>query len=187
MLVGEPGAIVHDDEMFVYFSAVGARVGGKPAQDQTIGLAKTSDGEHFSASFKVLAQSSLYPAADGFAGYSTPAAFQLDGRIHLLYDVVLSRPDTHPEWQQVALHHAVSSTGGQGGFVQDDRPILTRYDMPWTSGEVLAPTALVEDGQIKMWFAGHVAVSALGPLVRRDFAGPEFGIGYATRSASFFR
>ena len=186
VLVGEPGAIVHGDEIMVYFTALASRAGGSPPQDQTIGLATTRDGEHFSAQQKVLAQNELYPAQQGFAGYSTPSPFELDGKIHLLFDVVLSRKDQSPEWQQVALHHAVSATDGRGGFVQDAMPIFTRNSFAWTHGEVIGPSALVDGGQVKMWFGGHVPVRDLGPLIRRGFSGDEFGINFASRPVADF-
>jgi hypothetical protein len=184
-LVGEPGAVVLGDEMLVYFSAVGARPDGFPPQVQTIGLARTSDGERFSAPVRVLSQSALYPPSAGFAGYSTPAALLLNGKVHLFYDVALYRRDGDPDWQQVALHHAVSADG-EHGFVQDSRPIFTRDDFRWTSGEILAPSPLVDRGAVRMWFAGHVRRDQLGPLIGRGVAGPEFGIGHASRPVAGF-
>lgn len=183
-LVAEPGAIVRGNQIFVYFNATGARTGGKPPQDQSIGLVRTEDGENFSAPVRVLTQSPLFPADKGFTGYSTPAAAEINGRVHLFYDVALFQKGGNPEWQQVALHHAVSTGDGQGDFVQDQQPIFTRNDFSWTAGEILAPAVLAEDGQVKLWFAGHVRVRDLGPLIRRGIAGGEFGIGFATRPAA---
>jgi hypothetical protein len=187
VLVGEPGAIVRGDEIFVYFSAVGARAGGQPPQDQTIGLAKTRDGEHFGPSTRVLVQAPVYPPEKGFAGYSTPSPFELDGKVHLLFDVVLNLRGGNPDWQQVALHHAVSRTDGQSDFVQDDKPIFTRNSFPWTLGEVIGPSALVDGGKVKIWFGGHVPVSHLGPLIKRGYAGTEFGINFAEKDVAAFR
>ena len=181
ILVGEPGAIVRDDRIFVYFSALGARPGGQPPQLQTIGLAKTADGTTFGPAVMVLGQNATYPPEKGFAGYSTPAAFEIGGRLHLVYDVALYRRNADPEWQQVALHHAVSTRDGETDFVQDAAPWLTREDFSWTSGEILAPVVLVDGATLRLWFAGHVRKSELGPLIRRGFSGGEFGIGYATR------
>ena len=186
VLVGEPGAIVRGDQIFVYFSAVAARASGVPPQDQTIGLATTVDGEHFGPATRVLAQASTYAPEVGFAGYSTPSPFELDGKVHLLVDVVLSRRDQHPEWQQVALHHAYSTTDGRGSFLQDDKPIFTRNSFPWTNGEVIGPSALVDEGMVKIWFGGHVPVSQLGPLVRRDYKGSEFGINFVQKPVAAF-
>jgi hypothetical protein len=184
--VGEPGAIVRGDQIFVYFCATAARASGRPPQEQTIGLAKTTDGEHFTTPVKVLAQSALYPPEKGFAGYSTPAPFELNGKVHLLYDVALYQAAAHPNWQEVAIHHAVSRTGGEGDFIQDDKPIFTRNDFSLATGGIGAPAALVDGGEVKMWFGGHVPVSALWPLVLRDFSGEEFGIYYASRRAADF-
>lgn len=184
-LVGEPGALVVGDELFVYFSAVGARPGGQPPQIQTIGLARSIDGERFSLPTQVLAQAPLYAPQKGYAGYSTPAPFILKDRVHLLFDVARHQAGANPEWSQVALHHAVSNDGGLS-FAQDDKPIFGRGDFPWASGEILAPAVLVQGDEVKMWFAGHVRREDLAPLIRRGFKGPEFGIGLATRKTSEF-
>lgn len=186
-LVGEPGAIVRNDRILVYFSAVGARPGGQPPQLQSIGLAETSDGTTFEPATKVLEQSATYPPDRGFVGYSTPAPFELGGHIHLVYDVALYRKNGDPDWQQVALHHAVSTGDGETNFVQDTAPWLTREDLPWTSGEILAPMVLVDGVTLHLWFAGHVRRSELGPMIRRGVSGAEFGIGYATRPVSDLR
>jgi hypothetical protein len=186
VLVGEPGAIVRGDEIFVYFSAVAARASGVPPPEQTIGLAKTRDGEHFGPAKKVLSQSTLYPPELGFAGYSTPSAFELDGRVHLLYDVAVSIAGGHPDWQQVAIHHAVSTSDGQGDFVQDDKPIVTRNSQVWTQGEVIGPAALIDEGKIKIWFGGHAPISRFGPLVQRGYKGNEFGINYLEKDLDAF-
>lgn len=186
-MVGEPGAIVRGDDIFVYFSAIGARASGQPPQDQSIGLATTKDGEHFGQQKRVVVQAPIYPPEKGFAGYSTPSPFELNGRVHLLYDVALSIKGGNPEWQQVALHHAVSTTDGRGDFVQDELPIFTRNSFPWTMGEIIGPSALVDDGKVKIWFGGHVPVSQLGPLIARGFSGSEFGINYAEKPVAAFQ
>lgn len=186
-LVGEPGAIVQGDSIFVYFSAVGARVGGVPEQDQSIGLAITKDGEHFGPQKRVLVQAPIYPPEKGFAGYSTPSPFELNGRVHLLFDVVTSIKGNNPDWQQVALHHAYSTTDGTGDFVQDALPIFTRNSFPWTQGEIIGPSALVDDGKVKIWFGGHVTIGNLGPLIRRGYSGNEFGINYAEKDVAAFK
>ncbi len=184
-LVGEPGAIVHDDRIYVYFSAAGARPGGQPPILQTIGVAKTSDGTTFGPPVKALEQNATYPPERGFVGYSTPAAFELGGKIHLVFDV--ARKGVDPDWQQVAIQHAVSLRDSLTDFVQDKAPWLTREDFPWTSGEILAPVVLIDGSTLRLWFAGHVRRPELAPLIRRGISGPEFGIGYATRPASDLR
>jgi hypothetical protein len=177
-LVGEPGAVVLDDRLLIYFSAVGAREGGGPPL-QSIGLISSEDGAHFSAPRQVLQQGPLYPAAKGFAGYSSPAALARDGGIDLFYSVVHVRKGGDPEWQQVAIQHARSATG-LPPFREDKAPVLTRESTDWTDGEILAPGPLLDGDQVKLWFGGHVAVGRLAPLLQRGTKGPEFGIGLAT-------
>lgn len=183
-LVGEPGALVYDKKVHVYFSAVGARPGGNPPQLQTIAVAVSEDGTNFGPQRSVLGQIDLYSPATGFVGYSTPAALLHNGRIHLFYDVAHFWKGRDPEWQQVALHHAVSSDGGQT-FVQDPGPILTRDQFDWTQGEILAPSVIVDGNLVKMWFGGHVRNKDLAPLILRGFKGREFGVGYATAPVSW--
>jgi len=185
-IVSEPGAIVRGNQIFVYFCATGGRASGHPPQLQAIGLAKTQDGKHFSPPVSVLGQSPLYPPEQGYTGYSTPSAFELNGKIHLVYDVAQYKDDADPNWQQVALQHAVSPDG-ETNFVQDQKPIFTRGDFSWAGGEVIGPSALVDGGEVKLWFAGHVPVNELGRLIQNNFSGEDFGIGYAVRSLSDFR
>jgi hypothetical protein len=184
-LVAEPGAVVVGDRLLVYFSAVGGRASGAPPQMQTIGAVRSTDGVTFSAPVQVLAQGPLYPATLGYAGYSSPAATVANGRVQLFYSVAHYTKGGDPEWQQVAIEHA-SSADGLTGFAEDAAPILTRDSTGWTSGEVLAPAPLVDGGTLKLWFAGHVRNRDLGPLIARGVAGPEFGIGLATRDLSDF-
>ena len=177
-LVAEPGAVVFDDKILLYFSAIGARAGGTPPQDQTIGLATSVNGKHFTPPRKVLAQCAAYPAERGYVGYSAPAAFVLRERVHLVMSVALFQKGARPEWQQVALHHAVSDNG-ETDFIQDAAPLFSRENFAWTSGEILAPAALLDENTLKLWFAGHVALDELAPLVNRGWKGGEFGIGFA--------
>ncbi len=185
-LVGEPGAVVVDGRIRVYFSAVGARTGGQPPQLQTIGVAESDDGVRFGALRQAFGQSDLYPAGAGYVGYSTPAALWHEGRLHLFYDVAHFQQGRNPEWQQVALHHAVSTDGGRT-FAQDAAPFLRRGELPWTTGQVLAPTVLVDGGRLRLWFGGHVRNPDLAPLIRRGFKGREFGIGHATAPQSWLQ
>ncbi|BAV64969.1 glycoside hydrolase family protein [Sphingobium cloacae] len=177
-LVGEPGLAVLGDRLFLYFSAVGGREGGGPPL-QSIGLVTSTDGVRFSAPRQVLRQGPLYPAAQGYAGYSSPAALARDGGIDLFYSVAHVRKGADPEWQQAAIHHA-RSADGDAPFVEDKAPVLTRRSTDWTDGEILAPAPLVDGTDLQLWFAGHVANAKLAPLIRRGFSGPEFGIGIAT-------
>jgi hypothetical protein len=178
-LVGEPGAVVWQKRLHIYFSAVGARADGGPPR-QSIGLISSADGVRFSAPRQVLTQGPLYPAAKGYAGYASPAGLVRDGGVDLFYSVAHVRRGADPEWQQVAIHHARSADGLH--FREDAAPLLTRASTGWTDGEILAPGPLLDGDSLKLWFGGHVANARLKPLLQRGLSGPEFGIGLATLS-----
>lgn len=175
-LIAEPGAVVKGDQVYLYFTAMGARASGNPPQVQTIGLAISDNGRTFLNQQKIHGQSQLYTPENGFVGYSTPSALFHAGNVHLFYDVATFTAGGEPEWQQVALHHAVSNNGVT--FIEDLKPMLTRNVLWWTSGEILAPSAIIDDTGVKMWFAGHVGYSELLPFIQRGYQGDEFGIGY---------
>jgi hypothetical protein len=185
-LVGEPGAVVYKGKIYVYFTAMGARPGGEPPQLQTIGLATTRDGRVFDKPRVVLAQADFYPPSQGFVGYSTPAAAVSEGSVHLFYDVAAFVESGNPQWQQVALHHAVSDDG-ETNFRQDSGPLLVREDFHWTSGEILGPAALIDGDRVKIWFSGHVSYGELAPLVNRGYRGKEFGVGFASIDLAAFK
>ena len=186
-LVGEPGAIVYKDRVYVYFTAMGSRVGGSPPQLESIGLAMSSDGSHFGAPRIALSQSGRYPPEKGFPGYSTPSALVDGDTIHLFYDVVHFDKNAKPQWRQVALQHAMSTDGGLT-FREDSGPLLRRDDNDWSAkGELIGPTALIDGGQVKVWFAGHTGYDTLGNLIRRGFKGREFGIGMMTTDLANLR
>lgn len=181
-LVGEPGAVVHNGKLILYFSAVGAREGGGPPL-QSLGLSVSNDGDTFSKARRAFGQGSSYTAEEGFAGYSSPAAVSHGGHVHIFYSVAHWEAGGNPEWKQIAIHHASSRTGTDD-FVEDESAVLSREAASWTGGEILAPAPLVEGKSMKLWFGGHVPNSDLGPLIRRNISGPEFGIGLATAPLS---
>jgi predicted GH43/DUF377 family glycosyl hydrolase len=179
-LVGEPGAVVFKGKVYLYYTAMGARLDAgkdKPHQLQTIGLVTSTDGRKFDKQRRLINQSDTYPPEKGFVGYSTPSAITHKGKIHLVFDVAMYDEHNDPQWQQVAIHHAVSSDGLS--FVEDGKPILTRDDFSWTSGEVIGPTMLISGNKVKLWWSGHVKYSEFGDFVARGMKGPEHGIGYA--------
>lgn len=146
-VVGEPGAVVVDDELYLYFTAVGANVEVGTTL-QVIGLVRSLDGETWTEPEAVLLpdQESL-PRAD-WVGYSTPAAVVLDGQVHLFFDVVRDDP-----WQQVQIRHGWSDDG-RSGWTVDDEPLITVDDLSWASREVRAPSAVLDGDTLRLWFAG---------------------------------
>jgi len=187
--LAKPGAIVRGDEIFVYFSAVGARRTGNPPQDQSIGLATTQDGEHFAPPPKGSSCNRLsILLKKGFAGYSTPQPFEFNGKVHLVYDVALYQKTANPDWQQVALHHAVSQSDGRGDFRSRWRADFLRgttFHGLWV--KLSGPRHSLMVDRSRSGLGGHVPVSELGPLIRRDFSGVEFGVNYAEKSVADFQ
>ncbi len=172
-LVGEPGAIVFNDRIYVYFTAMGARPSG--------------DGTNFDKPRVALTQSKLYPPEQGYPGYSTPSAM-VDGQtVHLFYDVVHFDNKANPQWRQVALQHAVSTDGGLT-FREVGGPMLRRDDGDWSAkGEVHSPAAIIDGNRVMLWFAGHTGYDTLGDMIRRGFKGREFGIGFMTTDLASLR
>ncbi len=151
-IVGEPGPVVFNGKIYLYFTAVGGATEVGTAW-QTIGLVKSnSDATSWTAPQRVLTPDlNLYPRTSGdkYSGYSTPNAAVLNGRVHLFFDVALNDP-----WKQVALHHAVS-TDGETGWLQDSAPLLERKDYSWTADEIRSPMALEYNNDLYLYFAGH--------------------------------
>jgi len=181
--VAEPGAVVYQDRILLYFAAVGLRAGGDPPVRRVIGLATSKDGTEFGPAQEVLAQHSLYPPEKGFDGYSTPSAAVDGGKVHLFYDVGYFDARAAHKWTQVALHHAVSSDG-RTGWVQDGEAITTRARADWTGLEVRAPSPLFEGGRLRLWFAGNANPDRFVADVRATRRTGLFGIGYGELPAA---
>lgn len=177
-LVAEPGAVVYKGKIYLYYTAMGSRPGGKPPQLQSIGLVTSSNGIEFDQQRQVLTQSEKYPPEKGFVGYSTPSALAHDGKIHLIYDIAAYGEYNKRQWHQVALDHAVSDDGITN-FREDDLPVLTRNDFSWTSGEMIGPSMIISDDKVKLWWSGHVNYTELATFIINGMKGPEVGIGYA--------
>jgi len=174
--VAEPGAVVFNNQVYLYYSAAGARPSGKPPILQTIALARSVDGVTFENSQIVLKQSDLFPPERGYVGYSTPSPLLIDDRLHLFYDVAHHQTGRVPEWLQVALHHARSTDGIN--FVQDPVVLAKQNGAPWLESEVRSPSVLLDGAVLRIWFAGH---GQRGEVLRQltERRGRLFGIGYA--------
>jgi predicted GH43/DUF377 family glycosyl hydrolase len=147
-VVGEPGPVVFQNQLYLYFTAVGYDSSLKTTV-QTIGLVTSPDGLTWSAPQKVLVPSqTLYPSSANWAGYSTPSAIVLNNQVHLFFDVVQESP-----WLQLKIHHAVS-TDGMTAWVQDAHAIFDFSQFNWTTREIRSPTALLDGGTLFLWFAG---------------------------------
>ncbi len=178
-MVSEPGAVVVGDRLHLYFHALGARPGQKPPQLSQIGLAISSDGSRFDRPRPVLrADEAMFPPSKGWAGYATVSGLVHEGRVHLFYGVVSNPEMKGHDIQQAALHHSVSDDG-IGDWRPDPRPLFLREDFDWTEGGIIGPSALIEGGRVRLWFAGHMKKLSFVRLALGGWKGRQFGIGYA--------
>ena len=153
-IVAEPGPVVFNGKIYLYFTAIGLDA-TLSADVQSIGVVTSSDGVHWSAPQEVVRpDQTLYPVAD-WAGYSTPNAIVMDGKVHLFFDVAHANP-----WTQTKIHHAVSADGLT--FTQDSAAIFDKSQFAWTSAEIRSPTEYLDGTQLKMWFAGDKDALSLG-------------------------
>jgi len=151
-VVGEPAPVVFNNQIYLYFTALGAatEVG---TTWQTIGLIKSnSEGTSWSTPQRVLTPDvALYPRNSGeeYIGYSTPNAILRDDKVNLYFDVVENSP-----WTQTKIHHAYSEDG-ETSWIQDSSPLLEREDFNWTREEIRSPSALMYEDKLYLYFAGH--------------------------------
>lgn len=147
-VTGEPGAVVFQNRIYLYFTAIGAnkKLG---TTLQVIGMTTSQDGINWTPPKVALEPAqSFYPRSQ-WIGYSTPAPIVLAGRVHLFFDVYQDNPRKQKHLQQA------SSATGSAPWTQDSNPIFTSDDFSWTSNEILAPTALVDGDYINLWFGGN--------------------------------
>lgn len=168
--VAEPGAVVFDNTVFLYFSGQGSSPDDTiPANQASIGVSVSEDGFTFNGQQKALSMEMPYSFEDGFTGYGGPSALVFDDKVHLFFDVLYFNESENISLMRVALHHA-SSSNGTSGWQHDDQAIFTREQFVWARREIRAPSVLVNNNNLHLWFAGDDLI-----------AGNEFwGIGYAT-------
>lgn len=153
-LVGEPGAVVYHDSVFVFFTSAGT-ISGNPIQ--CIGLMKSNDGTVFNVpQIAVTLPTSVYPLSSNYWGLSTPSALAINDSIHLFTDVAQT---INGVWTQVALHQ-FKTDGISGVWQYDDAPIHTMQDFNWTNGtfysEIRSITPLMDDNNLlRIWYAGN--------------------------------
>lgn len=153
-IIGEPGAIIYHDSIYVFFTASGT-IASTPSQ--SIGLIKSPDGSSFSTPESVVSiPNDVYPVINGYWGLSTPSALAINDSIYLFTDVAQT---INGNWTQVALHQF--KTDGQSGIWHHDlQPIHTKEDFSWTDGDYLSEIRsitplLEENGLLRIWYAGN--------------------------------
>ena len=154
-VVAEPGAVVYQDKIYLYFSALGAHAHVGTVV-HTIGLAYSADGVSWSTPQMVLfPDQNLYPHPL-WKGFSTPSATVFDSKVHLFFDVIQTSP-----WKQLRIHHS-ASPDGISNWKTDLQPVFSHSDFPWTSEEIRSPNVLLDGTSLLIWFAGHNNYPTLG-------------------------
>jgi hypothetical protein len=156
--VGEPGPVVFNNTLYLYFTTAGVDTTLVPPSSlQVVGVMTTTDGLNWSTpalAFKP--DQSVYPRGSNWVGYSTPNAVVIDGKVHVFVDVANDHgtPSSPTNgWTQEALHHAYSA-GGLTGWTQDAAPIRVRTDFTWTAREIRSPAAFLDGTTLRLYFAG---------------------------------
>jgi len=150
LIAAEPGVMVKDDTLYLFFSAVGTV--GK----QSIGLIRSTDGANFFDTIQTATlPENVYLPSGNYAGLSTPSPALIGDTIYLFTDVAQT---IFGLWQQVALHQ-FKSFGDINQWYADTMSIHTRADFSWTNGnyraELRSITPLLDSNRLRIWYAGH--------------------------------
>lgn len=149
-IVAEPGAVVFNDKLYLYFSAYGYHSSVSNPM-KTIGLVTSSDGVSWSTPAMVISpDQTLYPRSQNWIGYSTPQPIVMNGEMHMYVDVA----NDSSGWRQTRIHHLVSADG-VSGWTHDSVEIFNTSSFSWTSHEIRSPSPFLLGTQLYMWFAGH--------------------------------
>lgn len=160
-LVGEPGAMIYRDSIFVFFTATGT-VAGKSVS--SIALMKSANGSKFdSPKIAVTNPVDVYPSDSNYWGLSTPSVLAIHDSIYLFTDVAQT---INGNWTQVALHQ-FKTDGISGIWYHDSLPIHTKQDFNWTNGkylsEIRSVTPLMDNnGLLRIWYAGNKLADVSG-------------------------
>jgi hypothetical protein len=149
-IVAEPGAVVFNDKIYLYFAATGTN-SEVNSTAEVVGLS-IYDGENdtWSAQKEVMrADQTVYPRTDNIKGFSTPSATIIDGKVHLFVTVVTDDPYNHYK-----VHHAYS-VDGETDWVQDSTHIIEKTDLAWHEDDLIGPTALYDNKKVYLWYGGN--------------------------------
>ncbi len=153
-IVGEPGAVVYHDSIYLFFTAAGIQNG---LSVQSIGLIRSSNGTNFGSALQVVTRpEEVYPAANNWYGLSTPSALAINDTLYLFTDVAKI---VSGNWTQAALHQ-FKSYGDLTKWYHSTTPIHTMEDFNWTNGDYLSELRSItplmdDDGLLRIWYAGN--------------------------------
>lgn len=162
-VTAEPGAVVFDDKIYLYFAATGSNVEANSTAE-VIGL-MTFDGTSWSAQQEVMRPSqAVYPRLTSpyYKGFSTPAAAVINNQVHLFTTAVIQKDDQGVGYKHTKIHHAYSSDG-KNNWNQDTTAITDITDLSWYSYDLISPTALYDNNKVYLWHGGNNgSLSGLG-------------------------
>jgi hypothetical protein len=149
-IVAEPGAVVFNDKIHLYFAATGSNLEVGSTAD-VVGLSiYDGDTETWSTQKEVMrAEQTTYPRTSNIKGFSTPSATVLDNKVHLFETVVTDTPFNH-----FKIHHAYSSDG-ETNWVQDTTHIIEKSEFTWHGNDLVGPTALLDGNTVYLWYGGN--------------------------------
>ena len=166
--VAEPTAIIYNDMIYLYFSALGWRESNrKPENKRVIGMSNSTNAYVFDSIQVVLKQTTNYSNTNDFEGYSNPSALVTNDQVHLFYDVYKYIKKDNPSSVHIALQHAFSSDGVN--WDESDEAMHKISSFKWTKREIRSPSVLHYGTQFQLWFAGD-------NYIKKN----SWGIGYST-------
>ena len=150
-IVAEPGAMVKDDTLYLFYSAASS-LGGF-----TIGLVRSIDGVNFFDTIQTAQlPTDVYQNGNNYQGLSTPSPVMVGDTIYLFTDVAQNVFGSN--WRQVALHQ-FKSYGDISKWYHDTLPIHSRSDFAWTNGnygaEILGVNPLLDGNRLRIWYSGY--------------------------------
>lgn len=151
LIVAEPGVMVKNDTLYLFYSAAGS-LGGF-----SIGLVRSIDGVNFIDTTQTAQlPTDVYQNGNDYQGLSTPSPVMVGDTIYLFTDVAQNVFGNN--WKQVALHQ-FKSYGDINKWYHDTSPIHTRSDFTWTDGnfsaEILGVNALLDGDRLRIWYSGN--------------------------------
>jgi predicted GH43/DUF377 family glycosyl hydrolase len=154
-VVAEPGAVVFDGKIHLYFAATGANTEANSTAE-VIGLI-IYDGATWSAQREVMRpDQTVYPRLTSpyYKGFSTPAATVINSQVHLFTTVVIQKSDLGIGYKHTKIHHAYSEDG-ETDWVQDPVSIVDHTELDWHANDIISPTALQDGNKVYLWYGGN--------------------------------
>jgi hypothetical protein len=150
-IVAEPGVMVKEDTLYLFYTAFSS-IGG-----EVIGLVRSIDGRNFiDTTLTATIPTDVYQNGNNYVGLSTPSPVLIGDTIYLFTDV--AQNVFGGNWMQVALHQ-FKSFGDINKWYHDTLPIHTRNDFSWSNGNYLAEvrsiTPLIDGNKLRIYYAGH--------------------------------